>query len=874
MAPLLERASLPVARTFSFSRGWLSNLGISPSGLSSLRINCVDNRGIAYITPDGRFSPNYESGARLLNWSQNVGLIAGDPQNRVVELPVLGHGIHNAFTGMGNIWRDNWLLRGISSISQWFGQRLPINQQFHASNVIEICQHPTDMSKLLVFERRPSTVSQNPIDTSKYFYRVLPDKMDEATREAFDKILDFGAVTRVRITEDRSVEITYMPPSATSPTTVSLPGSCFADNFGRALLDNPNTGMENSYDVYQRDSYTSSTEVFRPAIGHYGGTLQLCVHRVHAYEIDKPGAIGGVDLSAPDLQILPSSAYSAIEVSLPGSDQPQWIPLFERLGNAEGVNLDLSGVLPTRILSTVDTQNRIGNLGTILFQLRDLYFYGSALYAGFRTEQRYGNHFGLNFFKGLDFSGICAGRSFTEWAGRMFRSPYRNLLETNSPHYSKLMLYGHQVEAPGVGEDHQGRTKAKLEGTDMLVTNDPTTSIMAAEGNAAPSGIGPNENQDCNRYNLSEVLGYVVERFSSMDIIRGGLLKVDQKFTTWGDVMQTMALRYWYKWPFAETLKLLAAPSFLLSAAFLPFLPVDREVFIWAWSALTATSLVNYSLQWKSMGLSPILGLWNYPILERSKIFSYTTTALTQFYDRFQYAKFIMTSAGRGGVVKLSNRVTTAALAGLSGFASAVAVNDVLSGRLTQMDESMYTWAFMVNLVFCSLQAVQLGVASSFLIQASEGKVRQYTLEEYDGTTPSEGAMPADAKILADCISRLRNSKDSLGYDELFEIRAGLLTLARNIGAVDKVGRARLEPDNPYGEVANKIFSAYSATEALICVKASRELAHPSTRDAAFESLKRILEGTEYILDAPEPATRDFVVRNTASRLYRQYRDR
>jgi len=456
----------------------------------------------------------------------------------------------------------------------------------------------------------------------------------------------------------------------------------------------------------------------------------------------------------------------------------------------------------------------------------------------------------------------------------MFFSPYKHLLETNNSKYAKLMLYGHEVMAPGVGEDHQARIIAQLLGISMVVTNDPTTSIMAAEGSAPPSGYGPTQFQDCLRYIFSEVLGYTTEKLMSADVLYGKLLGTREKFFSWGEVMQTLALRYWYKWPIAEALKLAAAPAFLLSASFLPFLPVDRNIFIAAWGAQTVFSLINYSLHWKSMGLSPIMGLWYYPMLERTKIYSYAMSALTQFYDRYQYAKFIMTSDGRGQDVPFPNRVTTAALAGLSGFATAVAVNDLLSGNFTQISEGMFTWAFLVNLFFCGLQTVQLMTASSFLTDASTNRTEApISLAQFESLEEHR----EDNATLDEIAIKIRGHlQNPLSYEELFSIRGQLMALLRKFEAVDKVGRIRLEFSNDYSKVANYIAQWYSMTETLICLQASNDLnskdADGQRSAAAIDNLHRLLFGTECAFDAPEPATRDFVVRNLASRLYRQRR--
>ena len=828
--------TIPVAKALPIHRGWLRGLAIDAKILAKPGLpGAINSSGKIFLDQQlGSYSPVPFAGAT--RHIGNLGIVtspdaqATDFQSFVTALPLLGP---------SELKSVPWTTR--------LGIKMGLDQAEHVRNVIEIIPSPTDPTKLTVFERRMETLGTRVQDRSKHIYAIMLDKidLDPVLREQFSQIVDTRDIKKVMVNPDKSVTITYQPPEK-DEIKITLPGSCFRDNYGHSMLDNPKAKLTSPRDIYQRDTYSVETMLFQPEIGIFGGVPALVVHKVWSYDIKKPDTETFRTLRV-NYQVFPSTGYSALQM-----ENAKWLPVNDYLFRPQMIDRELSGIINSDMPAAVNCQNRIGNEATIVYQQRDIYFYGMQLYAKARTIFRYGSNFGLNFFKGLVDRGINSGRTYTESAVAIFRSAWTKLHETNNPHYNKVMSHGQEVEATGVGEDQQRITKLTLEGLKNLIMK-TLDNIMSAEGNAEPSGWGPVNNQNTKRYIFSRALAAVLTKLIKWEMFLGNITR--PAFSSIKQIFETLALKFWYDWPLAEIVKLLAAPVFLLTRAYVPFLPVDQILFVYTWCKKTVSAIVNFCFHLKNLALRPFRdGFINNSAIELSFLYGYSVSALTQFYERNQFTVFFMTHAGRGKKVPLANQVTVWGLGAFSlsavmyGFYMIFATSGaILAG--------MFGVVFAINQFFCGFQTFICGRSAQLMRQANKGWVTQKNMGDYAREKAADSASYQD--ILAS--TRAFSAGSITDYNEMFDCRAALKGLLINLNAINKNGRVALYRTNAYGLVANEMLDIYTNLEMAISLKATDDLRQNIGNLAARQAVRDMLH-----------STKNFMVVDTLAKTFRK----
>lgn len=827
--------AIPVAKTLPIHRGWLRGLGLDRSVFARTDgVRSFNNSGSLFIDQNGQFSPLPSAGAA--RHFGTLGIVVSQNENEanfqsfVAALPLLGP-------------------KGVKSASwtQRLGTALGLDQSEHARNIIEISQAPNNPAKLVVYERRMETLGARVQDRSKHLYKILIEKIElnPRLRAEFSQIVDTRDIRKVVVNPDKSVTIHYQAPEK-EELKITLPGNCFRDNHGQPLLDNPKFDLTGVADIYQRDAYSIETTIFQPEIGTFDGQLALVVHKVFTYEIDKPASLQKV---GGPFQVFPATGYSAVEV-----EDGKWLPINDFLANPAMISKEQSALVETNMPATVNCQNRIGNEATLVYQMRDIYFYGlGKLYNSYQTRLRYGLNFGLNFFKGLVERGINSGRTYTESAVAIFRSPWTKPMETNNEYYNKIMSHGQEVEPPGVSEDHQRATKLVLEGMIMFITK-TLDNIMSAEGNADPSGWGPVNNQNTNRYNLSEQLAYVLTKVIGHEVKFGNL--TSPAFSNFQQLSEVFALRFWYKLPFAEVMKQLAAPVLVGTNFMVPFLPVDSILFITTWMQKNVASFINYSLHLKTLGLRVLKdGFWNNPSIELSFLRGYWQAAWNQFYERNQFSVFIMTHSGRGQTVPKSNQATVLGLGAVSGSAFAYGLWQTIATSGAIFD-GLFAIPFAINFFFCGFQTA-LCLKSFFMMRdASKNKIAQKNINDY-ATEKREDYLDFQT-IMSEMNAGLNTGNPT--YNDLFAHRAALKRLLINLDAINEKGRVAIEKNNAYGLLANEMLDLLGTVEMAIATKAAFDLKNNAGDQAARQAVHNLIIAKD--------GTRNMVVVDTLSRLF------
>jgi hypothetical protein len=254
-----------------------------------------------------------------------------------------------------------------------------------------------------------------------------------------------------------------------------------------------------------------------------------------------------------------------------------------------------------------------------------------------------------------------------------------DIMETNNPYLRKLAGYMEEIFKPGVSEDTQGDITQRLRGLRMWVLQE-MGALMAAEFD-----YGSYNKQNAERYIYSEALFIYATLLARIEVIEGMLGGKGNVTLTWAQRFEIVAGRFWYKWAWAQDVKMAAIPIFLLTFGHVVPFPVDLRYFIIAWAFYMLPSAINYTMQLFSMGMGFVTGLWRNPTQELCYFPAYERAAFTQHRMQNQYADFKQTASGGGLAVPAVNKWAIAKRTGLVAASIAAATVSLLAGGAISM---------------------------------------------------------------------------------------------------------------------------------------------------------------------------------------------
>lgn len=836
---------IPRGKAFTLLPGWrydrTGNLLQVGQGMSE-----INNTGNIFID-NGRFSPfapteqarNYAG--QLIGQVFEVGesgcLDRTSALNKVVPLGSLGSAIQ---------------------------RNLTLDQPAIAKRIIEI-RPSADAGKLTTIERRIDTFKEDE-NSSLFRYRIN----DEGVAIINGNIHgDPTWIHSVQVHKDRSgATVFYYANGDRNRRPLEsfvIPTRCFADNYGKLLLDNQEQEMTSIKHLFQDTTYSEETEIFRPRLDIFENIWCLYVNKTRTYEIDAPK-----EPLPKDFRIFPSAAGGAVRI---GED---WYPLniSEPLSGIRNIT-NLSKVIGTKTNSAITVQNKLFDLGQFGGEYaRDDYFYGLMRFVTVEMFMRASYDFAMNRGKYVRAErGIQSGRTHVlDWE-MLFNDILGDLIDTNSPFYKKMMNFGSHFWPSGVSEDTQLELVNWLLGMKMMVVS------KASDLETQESNVAAFVKQNAYRYILSEELFDPISRAVFMELFEQVIGKDTQAFTNWHEASEVMAGRTWYKFPFAKTAEFASIPVFFGSNGTALFFPVDYTYFTISWAARLACSLANYGMQLNSLGMMLRAGFWTNQVNEDLQLASYLKTALSHYLYRNQYANFVQTRESASKPVPYSNLTllagTSGAIAGTMGWQIA----NLIRGGIDQLiagGQSLGIWA---NLVFGTMLAgraihsIVKGIQCNLYQKRSGDQVpmkdfaknNARLFEAYQEAAQYMGVrIDAAAKFKDSRFDRKDTRRKSVDYyegfsfDELFHHREQLQCTLQSIGCFSSgsgaalpgkakrstQGRIKLALSNKHFEVGTKIADLYTNIETIICLKAYRNIRDGVDVPETLVRLKELAEGT------------------------------
>jgi len=856
--------------------------------IEGLKPELIDRSGNIFIV-NGKFTPELEAGQQANN-------LKGQMIGRAISYDQDGNVVATQDIPLGN-----YLLQ---------------DRAQHLEAIVELTR-TADPRKLEVVERRMDS-NGLPEDRSKYVYTLT----QAGTRMLLDKVVDYRWITDVRVAKSH-VDVDYQLPSGETKS-MRLPAIAFRDNHGKALLNNRETNMSQTSDIYQSSAYVQETERFRPVIDEMHGQLRLIVHKVKCQEITLPQGV--IVPTQGRLKIFPAAADAAAKIN------GQWVPLqlaeplFDKMPAESlragldiktadvtdklSVDMNLSQVNEGQIKSAIGPQTRFGEPNNISSEyVRDPYFYGLTIEAMFHMIEKYGENFAINRAKSVRAArGIESGRTHVMPYTMLF-SAFADIMPTNNPHLKKLSNFAEDIWGPGVSEDTQMEMAYWLKGVKMWVVKE-MVALMAAE-----KEWGKYDAQNTKRYNYSEVLFNLSFMLSKVDVMEARMFGKLPVMMRWQEMSEIAAGRTWYKMPHAKITEQLAIPTYLGSFGHILFYPVDLVYFIGSWLFRTVASSVNYTQHLTSLGYNFLTGFWKNPGMELTMLGGYARAAWKQFLERNQYGTFMLTVGGSGELIPKANRrliwgfaVTTGASIATSavlltlggmvswlalplGLAALVAGKSLFARGLGGRHKSKWAkWGRVIGgsaltlggtaatilgapvlagsaLSVAVIANLVFGLYSLGLLGRAIADIRKATREdemlkrEKAGLATNKETLNTAQQRTLDIVERaIRAGKQNITYERLHAMREELRQLLREIDALDAKNQQKQGIEHPYRFEIFRIKDAYADIEATITKKACSDLVNKTNVATAKEALLDILR-----------TSHEYIVVDFAAKTYRRF---
>ena len=569
---------------------------------------------------------------------------------------------HGHMVGQGMVYdAQGRLVRTVPWID--LGTYQVLDRVAHLEKVVEIVPIDNKPGKWEVVERTLATEGLS-VDRSKYIYTV-----DAAIAKRIKaEIPNLSWITDIQIDPERNVTVRYQPAvegaAVVKTLSFQIQAHELTDNEGVSLCCNKGQGMGEVSNLYQTRTATAETRRFMPRLDEYNGAMRLVVHRVERREIDFALTEDQVERmklgKGETVKIFPAAPdYVATIKAENGLEKEVYLTTNEPFDVTEA-DWRFSEVMEGQVQSAVGPQARFGETNNISGQYpRDKYFYGYASEDQAKRSRKQTAtgalggfvqllNFALNRQKGIRGSGIQSGRThMMNWS--LVQWVFSDVMESNNPYLRKFSEYAEELFGPGVSEDTQGDISKRMKGLKMWVVKEMGALMMAE------FDYGTYSKQNTERYNYSEALfmyAATLARIEALEAMMGN--KGNMPFS-WPQIFEVFAGRFWYKWAFAEEVRMMSIPLFLGSMGYVVAYPVDLKYFMVAWALHMVPSMVNYMLQLFSIGLGFVTGLWRNPVLELSFFLSYKKTAGNQHLYRNQFADFKMTNSGSGNFVPPEN---------------------------------------------------------------------------------------------------------------------------------------------------------------------------------------------------------------------------